>query len=347
MVHRVDSSQLEAYTLKNSHGIQVTITNFGGKIMSIQVPDRNSTWADVTLGYDQTDQYLNGNPYFGAIIGRYGNRIAKGKFAINGNMYELPINSRQDSLHGGPTGFHNQIWQAKVDHRNEAAVLHLTYVSSDGEAGYPGTLKVEVIYALTDKNELVIDYLAETDRSTIINLTNHAFFNLRGEGSNDVLNHLIKINAKSFTPVREGLIPTGEIKSVKGTPFDFTEFHAISERIDLDEEQLRLGRGYDHNWVLDKKENEFSLAAVVREPQSGRELEVWTTEPGLQFYSGNFLDGSDIGKGGKSYKFRSAFCLEAQHFPDSPNQPNFPSTLLKPGETYRQKTMYKFGVYTE
>jgi len=340
----ITKDKLKTYTLTNANGLKVKFTNFGGKIISIHTPDKSGQLADVVLGYDSEEGYVTGNPHFGAIIGRFGNRIARGKFAINGNTYQLPINSRLDSLHGGPGGFHNRLWHGQVSHDKSGQALTLTYMSRDGEEGFPGNLKVKVTYTLNDNNELHIDYEAETDMPTVVNLTNHAFFNLAGEGSGDVLNHEIRINAQYFTPVKEGLIPSGEIRNVSGTPFDFTTFHKIGSRIGENDEQLRIGRGYDHNWVLNKKNSNLSLAAEVYEQNSGRKMEVWTTEPGLQFYSGNFLDGSDIGKGGKPYHFRSAFCLEAQHFPDSPNHPEFPSTILRPGEVYTQKTVYKFGL---
>ncbi len=340
----VESLKIKTFTLTNPHGLKVRISNFGGKIISILTRDKNHKWADIVLGYDEEHEYVSGNPYFGALIGRYGNRIAKGKFSLNGNTYQLNINSRLDALHGGPTGFHNRIWEASFIKSSKGESLELTYISEDGEEGFPGQLTVKVVYTLTDDNELVIDYQAETDKTTVVNLTNHAFFNLSGEGSGQVMNHELKINAQYFTPVDEGIIPTGEIRSVQGTAFDFRDFHKIGSRIATEDEQIRFGRGYDHNWVLTKNGSSFSLAASVREPDSGRELEVWTTEPGLQFYSGNFLDGSDIGKGGKQYVFRSAFCLEAQHFPDSPNHPDFPTTTLHPGEKYTQRTVYKFGV---
>ncbi|MCB0489210.1 MAG: aldose epimerase family protein [Cyclobacteriaceae bacterium] len=336
-------SPLEIHTLSNLQNVKVSITNFGGKVVSILAPDRYGNFKDIVLGYDTAEEYVKGNPYFGALIGRYGNRIAKGQFSLNGDTYQLSINSRIDTLHGGPAGFHNRIW--KIENKS-ASEIELSLVSADGEEGYPGELSVNVRYSLNDANELAIDYFAETDKTTIVNLTNHPFFNLKGEGNGDILQHDIKILADRFTPVDERLIPTGEIWSVEGTALDFRSFATIGTRINANEEQITFGRGYDHNWVLDKNDRELSLAACVRETSSGRELEVWTTEPGLQFYSGNFLDGTDVGKGGKPYGFRSAFCLEAQHFPDSPNHPNFPSTILKPGEKYLQKTVYKFGIFS-
>lgn len=333
---------LEIHTLSNSQNLKISITNFGGKVVSIFARDRHGDVKDIVLGYDTIEEYVHGNPYFGALIGRYGNRIAKGQFSLNGDTYQLSINSRSDTLHGGPAGFHNRAWNVESKSSSE---IELSLVSADGEEGYPGELRVNVRYSLNNNNELSIDYSAVTDKTTIINLTNHPFFNLKGEGNGDILNHLIKIVGSRFTPVNERLIPTGEIWSVEGTALDFRDFTMIGSRISSKEEQIMFGRGYDHNWVLDKNGRDLALAACVREPISGRELEVWTTEPGLQFYSGNFLDGTDVGKGGKPYGFRSAFCLEAQHFPDSPNHPNFPSTTLNPGDTYSQKTVYKFGTF--
>ncbi len=274
------------------------------------------------------------------MIGRYGNRIANGKFSLNGLTYQLRINNGKNSLHGGPHGFHNVYWNVRLD----SNVLKMTYGSKDGDEGFPGNLLVKVNYSLTDKNELVIDYEAITDKPTVVNLTHHSFFNLAGEGIGNILNHQLTINADRFCPVDEGLIPTGDLKPVQGTAFDFLQPHAIGERIDNYDLQLNYGTGYDHNWVLNKTANALSLAATVAEPVSGRVMEVWTTEPGLQFYSGNFLDGKDLGYSGKPYQLRSAFCLEAQHYPDSPNHPAFPSTVLNPGDTYRQQTIYKFTV---
>jgi aldose 1-epimerase len=334
------SPTLNVYTLANKNGLTMHVTNWGGRIMSLMVPDKKGILGDIVLGYDSAEQYLNGNPYFGALIGRVGNRIAKGKFSFEGKEYNLAINNGVNALHGGPRGFHNVYWEAIPSISTNALELH--YLSKDGEEGYPGNLDVKVTYTLTDKNELMIDYAATTDKTTIVNLTHHSFFNLAGDGVGDILKHEIMIPSDRFTPVDQGLIPTGELRKVDGTPFDFREPHAIGERIGNDDDQLRAGKGYDHNWVLNKKGNDLSLAARVTEPVSGRVMEVWTTEPGLQFYSGNFLNGKDIGKGGKPYPFRGAFCLEAQHFPDSPNHPEFPSVVLRPGENYKQKTVYKF-----
>lgn len=327
-------------TLTNANKVKVDITNFGGKVMSLWVPDRNGNLGDVVLGYDSAEHYVKGNLYFGALIGRYGNRIAKGKFSIDGQSYQLPINNGENSLHGGPNGFHNVYWDAKLSDDKRSVIL--TYLSKDGEEGYPGNLNAKVVYTLSDSNELVIDYEATTDKPTIVNLTHHSFFNLAGEGNGDILGHELTINGDRFNPVDAGLIPTGELRPVAGTLFDFTQPHKIGERIDGDDEQLKFGKGYDHNWILNKTGNEMSLAATVFEPNSGRVMEVWTTEPSLQFYAGNFLDGTDKGKGGKPYAFRTAFCLEAQHNPDSPNHPEWPNVVLRPGEVYKQKTIYRF-----
>jgi aldose 1-epimerase len=334
------TDSLQLFSISNSNGIKVDVTNFGGRIVSLFVPDKNGQLGDVVLGYDSLKQYLAGNPYFGAIIGRYGNRIAKGKFSLSDKEYQLALNNGANALHGGPKGFHNVYWLI-VPHGKNSVLM--TYRSKDGEEGYPGNLDVSVTYTLTDDNELVIDYKAKTEKETIVNLTHHSFFNLAGEGNGDILNHELTINASEFTPVDSSLIPTGELRKVKGTAFDFTLPRKIGERIDQQDEQLKYGKGYDHNFVLQKGSIELSLAAIAVEPASGRRMEVWTTEPGLQFYSGNFL-GEEIGKAKKNYPFRSAFCLEAQHFPDSPNHPDFPSVVLKPTQTYSQKTIYKFSV---
>jgi aldose 1-epimerase len=333
------------HELKNKNGVTMSVIPWGGRIVSLSVPDKNGIVADVVTGYDTLDQYYSGNPYFGAMIGRYGNRIAKGKFSLDGNEYQLAVNNGENALHGGPGGFHNVMWQIEPSRpASDGEALTMSYVSEDGEEGYPGNLSVKVTYTLTEKNEVIIDYEATVDKPTVLNLTHHSFFNLAGAGNGDVLGHQMMINADRFCPVDSGLIPTGELKAVAKTPFDFNLPHTIGERIGSDDQQLKYGKGYDHNWVLNKKDMELELAAKVIEPVSGRVMEVWTTEPGLQFYSGNFLDGSDIGKGGKPYGFRSAFCLEAQHFPDSPNKKDFPSVVLRPGEKYTQRTIYKFDV---
>jgi aldose 1-epimerase len=332
---------LKLYSLANANGIKMDVTNYGGRIVTLFTPDKTGKLADIVLGYDSLKEYLTGNLYFGSLIGRYGNRIAKGRFSLNGKEYQLALNNGANALHGGPKGFHQVYWKVVS---SSTKSVSMTYRSVDGEENYPGNLNVTVTYTLTDTNELVVDYEAKTDQETVINLTHHSFFNLAGAGSGDILNHEMTINADEFTPVDSTLIPTGELRKVKGTAFDFTVPHRIGERIDQSDDQLKFGKGYDHNFVLRKTAGEFSLAASVTEPVSGRSMEVWTTEPGLQFYSGNFLNGKDVGKGTKAYPLRSAFCLETQHFPDSPNHSNFPSTVLKPGETYKQKTAYKFGV---
>jgi aldose 1-epimerase len=335
-------ASIQLFTLQNKQGTIATISNFGGKVVSLLVADRSGAFDDIVLGYDSVAQYLNGNPYFGALIGRYGNRIGNAQFSLDGTAYALARNNGEHALHGGPKGFHNVIWRAQPS--EDARTLVLNHLSEDGEEGYPGNLSVEVTYHLSDSNALEIGYKATTDKPTVVNLTHHSFFNLGGHAGGDILNHELMIAAGRFTPVDAGLIPTGELRLVKGTPFDFLTQHTIGERINQADEQLTFGRGYDHNFVLDKTGNEFALAARVREPVHGRVMEVWTTEPGLQFYSGNFLDGTDIGKGGKAYQYRTAFCLEAQHFPDSPNQPTFPTVVLRPGEVYRQRTAYRFSV---
>jgi len=330
------------YTLKNKNGLVAQITNFGAKIVSLFVPDSKGSFADIVLGYETIDGYIKGNPYFGAICGRYANRIAEGKFVIEGKTYQLPVNNGPNSLHGGPEGFNNQIFDAK---KTGSTAVEMFYISKDGEMGYPGTLNLKVTYTLTNNNELRLDYEATTDKATYINICSHSFFNLAGEGNGDILNHEITINSDKFTPVNDVLIPTGEIRSVKGTPMDFTKPVKIGKHIDDDFDQLDYGKGYDHNWVLNKRvEGELSLAATCHEPKSNRVLEVYTTQPGMQLYTGNWLDGSDKGKGAKSYGMRSALCLETQNFPDSPNKANFPSTLLKPGEVYRHTCLYKFLV---
>ncbi|MFM7194644.1 MAG: aldose epimerase family protein, partial [Bacteroidota bacterium] len=321
----------QLFTLRNKNGMEATITNFGGKVVTLMVPDRNGKFADVVLGYDSASQYPGGNPYFGALIGRYGNRIANGQFTMGVDTFQLAKNNGPNGLHGGPGGFHNVLWEATPGTIEGSEALTLKYVSADREEGYPGQLTATVIYILTNDNELVIDYDAVTTKPTVVNLTHHSFFNLKGEGNGDILDHQFELTASTFLPVDSTLIPLGEPVSVAGTPFDFTSTHTAGERINADDQQLKFGKGYDHCWVLDKKfPGEFALAAKVTEPGSGRVMEVLTTEPGLQFYSGNFLTGKDIGKGGKAYGFRSAFCLEAQHFPDSPNKPAYPSVILKP-----------------
>ncbi|MCI0529368.1 MAG: galactose mutarotase, partial [Nitrospira sp.] len=339
----VDGAAVDLYTLTNDKGVEVKITNYGGTVTSLMVPDRDGKLGDVVLGYDNLEGYLKNNPYFGCIIGRYGNRIGKGKFTLNGVEYTLAQNNGENSLHGGIKGFDKMVWNVKEIKDKDSVGLELTYLSKDGEEGYPGNLSVTVTYTLTNNNELKIDYGATTDKDTVVNLTHHSYFNLAGAGEGDILGHELMINADRFTPVDSGLIPTGELKSVKDTPMDFTQPTAIGARINQEYEQLILGRGYDHNWVLNTKEGSLTLAASVYEPKTGRVMEVLTTEPGMQFYTGNFLDGSITGKGGKVYNQRFGFCLETQHFPDSPNKSEFPSTTLKAGGKYATTTIYKFS----
>jgi len=334
--------QVDLYTLTNRNGIEVRITNYGGRVVSLLAPDRHGKVADVVLGFDNLDDYLGNNPFFGALVGRYANRIAKARFTLDGVEYKLAQNNGPNSLHGGLKGFDKVIWPARELSKGPPT-LELTYVSQDGEEGYPGKLTAKVVYALTDNNELRIDYTATTDKDTVLNLTNHSYFNLAGQGTGDILKHEIMINADRFTPVDATLIPTGELRQVQGTPLDFRQAMAIGARIDADDEQLKFGKGYDHNFVINHTGRGLSLAARVTEPESGRVMEVFTTQPGVQFYTGNFLDGTVHGKGGKAYGRRSAFCLETQHFPDSPNQPKFPSAELKPGQTYHQTTAFKFS----
>jgi aldose 1-epimerase len=334
-----DGTPVALYTLKNVNGMEVRITTYGGAVESLTAPDRNGKWADVLLGMDSVDGYRNQTAFLGALIGRYGNRIGHAKFALDGKTYDLPKNDGDNTLHGGPQGFDKKVWIAKTI----PGALELTYVSKDGEMGFPGTLTAHVVYMLNDKNELRIDYTATTDKPTVVNLTNHSYFNLKGSGEGDILQHQVMINADRMTPVDSGLIPTGELRPVKGTPFDFTKATAISTRIDQNDEQLKFGKGYDHNWVLNKGNGSLTKAAEVYESTTGRVMEVLTTEPGLQFYTGNFLDGSIHGKGGKVYPHRGAFCMETQHYPDSPNKPKFPSTELRPGATYKTTTIYRFS----
>ncbi len=338
-----DGVPVDLYTLSNQNGLEVSITNYGGIIVSLKAPDRNGKSEDVVLGLPSLDGYLKGHPYFGAIVGRYGNRIANGRFTLNGVEYKLAVNNGPNSLHGGLKGFDKVVWQAREVTGPRGSGVELSYVSKDGEEGYPGTLTAQVTYTLTPDGELVIDYSASTDKDTVLNITNHSYFNLAGEGSGDILGHQVKIYAGRFTPVDKTLIPTGELRSVKGTPFDFTQPTAVGARINQDDEQLKFGNGYDHNFVLTGGGGKLAPAAEVYEPRSGRLLEVSTTEPGVQFYTGNFLDGSIRGKKGVAYAFRSGLCLETQHFPDSPNKPSFPSTVLRAGETYRSTTVFRFS----
>jgi len=339
-----DGQPVDLFVLTNRNGAEVSITIYGGAVVSIKVPDGGGKLADVVLGYDTIDGYANDKSYFGALVGRYGNRIGHAQFMLDGKTYTLAKNNGDNSLHGGVKGFNKVVWTAKTLSKKDGQSLELSYLSKDGEEGFPGNLKVTVIYTLTDSNALRIEYSATTDKKTVLNLTNHSYFNLAGQGNGDILGHLLTIEADKFTPVDSGLIPTGELRDVAGTPFDFRKPTVIGARIDQQDEQLKLGGGYDHNFVLRRSAGSGeSLAARVVEPTSGRVLEVWTTEPGVQFYTGNFLDGKSTGKGGTTYPKRAAFCLETQHFPDSPNQPKFPSVILNPGERYHTITTYKFS----
>lgn len=339
-----DGQGVDIYTLTNANGMEARIMTYGATLVSLKAPGRNGALDDVVLGFDSLDGYLKDQPYFGAIVGRYANRIAKGRFTLNGVEYKLATNDGPNHLHGGLKGFDKQVWKARDVSTAEAPRLELTYLSRDGEEGYPGNLSVTVVYTLTDANELRIDYSATTDKDTVVNLTNHSYFNLAGAGSGDVLGHVLTLYADRFTPTDKTLIPTGELRSVEGTPFDFRKPAAIGARIDADDEQLRTGAGYDHNFVLASGGAALALAARVLEPGSGRVMEVLTTEPGIQLYTGNYLDGSLRGKGGRVYGKRFGFCLETQHFPDSPNKPAFPSTVLRPGEKLQSATVYRFSV---
>jgi aldose 1-epimerase len=338
-----DGSAVDLYTLGNSNGMSTSITTYGGRVVTLKAPDKKGAFADVVLGFDSLDGYLGDNPYFGALVGRYGNRIGHGRFTLEGKVYKLHGNDGANTLHGGKKGFDRVLWTAKDVSTKDAPALELTYVSPDMEEGFPGTLTSVVTYSLTPQNELRIDYKATTDKPTVLNLTTHSYWNLAGAGEGDILGHEMTIAAGKFTPVDKTLIPTGEIKSLDGSPLDFRTATAIGARIDNNDEQLKFGKGYDHNYVLDSGGGSLSRCAFVHEPNSGRAMEVLTTQPGVQFYTGNFLDGTIKGKGGKAYGRRTAFCLETQHFPDSPNKPSFPMTELKPGEEYKQTTVYKFS----
>jgi len=338
-----DGESVDVFTLANASGVEVRAITYGGIIVSLRVPDRDGRLGDIVLGFDDLDGYVEGSPYFGAIVGRYANRIANGQFTLAGETYHLATNNGPNHLHGGVRGFDKIVWHAEMLESDSGVAVIFTHTSPDGDEGYPGTLSVRVTYTLTPNNELVVDYLATTDHATPINLSQHTYFNLAGDGRRDVLEHVLTISAAHFTPVDATLIPTGVIAPVAGTPFDFTTPTAIGARIDLEDEQLENGGGYDHNFVLDRDGAGLAHAARVEEPTTGRVLDVYTTEPGLQFYSGNFLDGSIIGKSGWVYRRRYGFCLETQHFPDSPNQPVFPSTILRPGEEYRSRTVFVFS----
>jgi aldose 1-epimerase len=338
-----DGTAVDEFTLRNAAGVEVRAINYGGIVTSLKVPDRSGAMGDIVLGFDSLDSYVKDHPFFGAIVGRYGNRIGRARFTLDGRSYPLAANNGPNHLHGGVRGFDKHVWRAEAMPGRANGVI-FSRTSPDGEEGYPGTLTVRVSYELTDRNELVVDYHATTDKATPVNLTQHSYFNLAGEGAGDILQHVLTINADRYTPVDGTLIPTGELAPVKGTPFDFTTATAIGARIGNNDPQLKNGQGYDHNWALNRTGDGLSPAARVVEPTRGRTLEVSTTEPGMQFYTGNFLDGKLTGKSGRAYSRRSGFCLETQHFPDSPNQPNFPSTILKPGDEYRSRTVFTFGV---
>jgi aldose 1-epimerase len=337
-----DGAPVKLYTLRNKNGMQVRILNYGGIIQSVMVPDKNGKLGDVVLGYDNINDYLTNSPYFGALIGRYGNRIAKGQFTLDGVSYQLATNNGPNSLHGGVVGFDKRIWHVQPGCSDQGQTLKLTYVSHDGEEGYPGELTVTALYTLTDDNAIRLDYTATCDKDTVINLTQHSYFNLTGQGT--ILHDIVYINADKFTPIDSTMIPTGELEPVAGTPFDFRTPTAVGARINEDNEQLKFANGYDDNWVVNHPMGELGLDARVTDPISGRILEVWSTEPGLQFYTGNFLDGTMKGKGGWVYQFRDALTMEPQHYPDSPNHPSFPTTELKPGQVYHNTIIYRFKV---
>jgi len=338
-----DGTSIDLYTLSNDKGVEVQITNYGGIIVSLTAPDRDRTPTDVVLGFDTLQEYVEHNPFFGALVGRYGNRIAHGRFALDGVEYELATMRGQHHLHGGRVGFDKRVWAAEPVKKEGLVGVSLSYVSPDGEENYPGTLSTTVLYTLGVRGALGIEYTATTDKPTVVNLTNHSYFNLAGAGSGDILGHELLINADRFTPVDESLIPTGELPDVSGTPFDFRQLTPIGARIDADNEQLRHGGGYDHNWVINGTPGNMRLAARAYEPMSGRTMEVHTTEPGVQFYSGNMMPRKIEGKDGQVYVRRGGFCLETQHYPDSPNQPAFPSTVLRPGEVYHTTTTFTFS----
>jgi aldose 1-epimerase len=337
-----DGTEMQLYSLTNKHGLKATVTNFGATLVSLVTPDRQGKMADIVLGYDNVSGYEKGKAYFGGSIGRYGNRIAGGRFSLNGKTYQLALNDGANHLHGGIKGFNHMMWSAR---RLSSQSVQFRYTSKDGEEGYPGMLTVSVKYTLNDNDEVLIEYTAKEGqgKDTIVNLTNHSYFNLTGNPLNTIVNHEITLYASRFTPIDTGFIPTGELREVKGTPFDFTTATAIGSRIGQQDEQLKFGRGYDHNWVIDRQGPGLVKAAEVFDPSSGRLMEVLSTEPGIQFYSGNFLDGTEKGKGGQAYAFRSGLCLETQHYPDSPNKPSFPTTTLKAGQTYSSTTVYRFS----
>jgi aldose 1-epimerase len=338
-----DGASVDIYTLTNTHGVEIKALTYGGIIQSLRVPDKAGRFSDVVLGFDGLAGYLAEHPFFGAIIGRYGNRIGKARFTLDGRTYKLAANNGPNHLHGGVRGFDKVLWNAEQAKTGEGPAVAFTRTSPDGEEGYPGNLNVRVTYTLTDKNELIVDYHATTDKATPVNLTQHSYFNLAGQASGTILGHELMLNADRYTPVDDTLIPTGELAPVEGTPFDFRKSTAVGARINQDHPQLEHGLGYDHNWVLNRQGSGLQLAARVHEPKTGRTLEISTTEPGIQFYAGNFLDGKLTGKEQAVYRHRTGFCLETQHFPDSPNKPQFPSTILEPGAEYRSRTVFTFG----
>jgi len=337
-----DGVEVHVFTLTNSKGVEARIINYGGTVLSLKVPDRNGIMGDVVLGFDNLDDYIKKSPYFGCLVGRFGNRIAGGKFSLNGKSCVLAKNNGENSLHGGLKGFDKVVWAATTKMTADGPALGLNYVSNDGEEGFTGTLSVTAVYTLTEDNALALEFTAVTDKDTVVNLTHHSYFNLACRG--DVLDHVVTVNSDTFTPVNVSLIPTGEVKPVGGTPFDFRKPEKIGARINSQDQQIKFGGGYDHNWVLNKPAGKLGLAATVTEPVSGRVMEVLTTEPATQFYTGNFLDGTLTGKGGWVYAKRNGFCFEPQHYPDSPNQPAFPTTVLKPGQTYKNTIIYRFSV---
>ena len=339
-----DGRPIDLVTLRNTNGIEVRLMTYGGTILSLETPDRDGVLDDIVLGFDTAEPYFTKSPYFGSIIGRYGNRIGNARFTLDGVVHSLSVNDGINHLHGGAQGWDKVVWQGEPFQNADGVGVVLRHTSPDGDQGYPGTVTATVTYWLRTDNSLVIDYEATTDKATVVNLTHHSYFNLAGAQADDILGHELMIAAERYTPVGPGLIPTGELAPVEGTPFDFRTPHAIGARIDADDPQLSLGQGYDHNWVIGRVSPEPALVARVVEPVTGRTLEVESTEPGLQFYAGNFLDGTIVGKGGRVYGHRSGFCLEPQHYPDSPNQPEFPSPVLRPGETYRSRTVLRFGV---
>jgi len=339
-----DGQEITLYTVTNKNGVEMKVMNYGAIITSLKTPDKNGVLEDIVLGYDSLAGYLKESPFFGAVVGRYGNRIAKGKFTLDGKEYTLAINNGVNALHGGVKGFDKVFWTIEEVTSAEGPALKLSYLSKDMEEGYPGNLKAEVIYTLTDNNELRFDYTATTDKTTVVNLTQHSYFNLTGNAKRDILDHELMLTSDEIVPVDKTLIPTGKLRKVANTPFDFTSAQVIGKRINDKDEQIEMGGGYDHCFVLRDASDSLKLAAVLTEPTSGRKVEVYTTEPGIQFYSGNFLTGSITGKGNVVYARRFGLCLETEHFPDSPNQKQFPSVVLKPGETYKTSTVYKFSV---